>query len=256
LDVRDSAALYQVLSEVCPDVVVNAAAWTDVNLAESQVDSAYEVNAVAPGVIAQALGRMERGHLVHVSTDYVFEGQTGFVYGEESATHPLNVYGRSKQEGERAALEALPGRVTVLRTAWLYSDFGRNFVRSIVAARRAGHDLRVVDDQFGHPTWVHDVAHRILEMAELPPGELSQVPVLHAVNLGVTSWFGLAQAVVVAMGGSPSEVQPIPSRQVHQAAVRPYRVELSDAGPEVLGLSRMRDWREALQNAMPSVITS
>jgi dTDP-4-dehydrorhamnose reductase len=256
LDIRDQSAVLDYVKDARPELIINAVAWTDVDGAEAQPDLAFAANAFGAETIAECLSETGIGHLIHISTDYVFDGSQSGPYGEGDPASPVNTYGVSKLLGEQLVLQALPGRATIMRTAWLYSAQGRNFVKSILAAVLAGRELRVVDDQRGHPTWASDVARRIIDVRHLPPEAWSIAPVLHAVNSGLTSWFGLAQEVVRLSGNSPERVLAIPTHELQQPAARPGRVELTDDAASRLGLPPMRPWQQALEQALPSVLGS
>lgn len=256
LDIRYQSAVLDYVKEARPELIINAAAWTDVDGAEAHPDLALAANAEGARTIAECLSETGIGHLIHISTDYVFDGRQSSPYGEGDPASPLNTYGVSKLLGEQLVLQVLPGRATVMRTAWLYNAHGRNFVKSILAAALAGRELRVVDDQWGHPTWASDVAKRIIDVRCLPHEAWSVAPVVHAVNSGVTSWFGLAQEVLRLNGGSPDKVLAIPTHELQQSAARPGRVELADEAALRLELPPMRPWQQALEQALPSVLRS
>lgn len=231
------------------DVVVNAAAWTDVDGAETAEAAATAVNGAGPANLASACAR-HGARLVHVSTDYVFDGAATSPYPEDAPTAPRSAYGRSKLAGERAVLSALPGAGYVVRTAWLYGEHGGNFVKTM-ARLAAGRDtLDVVDDQRGQPTWSMDVARSIagLVRADAPAG------VYHATNSGETTWFGLARAVFAHLGLDPSRVRPTTTDRFPRPAPRPAYSVLGHDGWARAGLAPPRPWDEALAEAAPVVI--
>lgn len=241
LDVTDPSAVEAAVRGV--DVVVNAAAYTDVDGAESDEATARRVNADAPAHIAAACAR-ERARLVHVSTDYVFGGDGREPYDEDDPPAPRNAYGRSKLAGERAVLAALPSAY-VVRTAWVYGATGRNFVKTM--ARLAGErdTLAVVDDQRGSPTWSRDLAVGLVALAERAPDP----GVYHCTNAGVTTWCGLARAVFEELGLDPARVRPTSSEAFPRPAARPAWSVLGDRRWRAAGLSPLRPWREALHAA-------
>ncbi|MFI1660254.1 dTDP-4-dehydrorhamnose reductase [Streptomyces sp. NPDC020472] len=237
-----------------PDAVVNCAAFVNVDVAETNEAAALRVNGDGARNIAAACARIG-ARLLHVSTDYVFAGDSDAPYAEDDPAAPRTAYGRTKLVGERAVLELLPDTGTVVRTAWLYGSGGAHFVATIarlVHARENGHrtdPIGVVDDQFGQPTWTGDVAAGLAELLDRPP-----VPgVLHATNSGETTWHGLAREAVSLLGGDPGHVRPISSAELGRPAPRPMRSTLSHGRWTREGLSPMRHWRAALHAAWPTL---
>lgn len=185
LDLADPAAIARVVAEESPDLVLNAAAYTAVDRAESEPDLAHAINAGAPGAFADALGR-SGGRLVHVSTDFVFDGSSSHGYRPEDARNPQSVYGASKAAGEIAAGEA----ATVVRTSWVYAAGGANFVRTMLRLMRERDELRVVSDQIGSPTWATGLAQTLWGLAVA-----SQPGIWHHRDAGVASWYDFAVAI-------------------------------------------------------------
>ncbi|RFU85614.1 dTDP-4-dehydrorhamnose reductase [Streptomyces triticagri] len=250
LDLTDERAVHAALRALTPDVVVNCAAWTDVDGAESDEDAATRVNGDAVRGLARACAHTG-ARLLHVSTDYVFAGDDPDPRAEGAPTAPRTAYGRSKLAGEQAVLDELPDTGTVVRTAWLYGSGGRNFVSTMIAKARAGEPVRVVDDQHGQPTWARDVAGRLLELAGTPhPG------VFHATAGGRTTWYGLARAVYRHVGADPALVSPQRSAELRRAAVRPEFSVLSHDRWAAVGLAPPRSWADALAEAMPTLTDS
>lgn len=246
LDITDPASIADVLDGTTPDVVVNAAAYTAVDAAETDEGTANRVNGVAPGLLAQACAARADVQLVQVSTDYVFAGDATQPYPESATPDPRSAYGRSKLLGEEAVVQALPDRSYIVRTAWLYGRHGANFVKTML--RLAGeHDtLEVVDDQVGQPTWSRDLAAqiRLLVEAEAPAG------IYHGTNSGRTSWFGLTREIFRLSGLDPERVQPTTTDKFPRPAPRPaFSVLGHDAWAQV-GLAPMRSWDEALEEAL------
>ena len=185
LDIRDERALFAIMGAERPDVIINAAAYTAVDDAEGDEESAREVNAVAVGSLAAA-ARAEGGRLVHVSTDFVFDGSTGSPYRPESPTHPLNAYGRTKLEGEaRAGPDAL-----IVRTGWLYGSSGSNFVRTMLSLMESRSEVRIVADQVGTPTYAPTFASALWTMAQA-----GVTGIYHYSDAGVASWYDFAVAI-------------------------------------------------------------
>ncbi len=229
-----------------PDVVVNCAAYTDVDGAEAEPERAREVNAAAPGHLARACARGS-ARLVHISTDYVFSGRgRSTPYAEDCPTDPCSVYALTKRDGEDAVLGTLPDRSVVLRTSWLYGAHGRSFVGTMAGRAARGLSSEVVDTQVGQPTWSRDLAERVLWAGR----RADAVGVLHAVNGGRTTWFGLARAVYALAGADPALVSPCPDDRFPRAADRPsYSVLGGDRWAD-WGAAPLRDWSEALAEAL------
>jgi dTDP-4-dehydrorhamnose reductase len=226
-------------------VVVNAAAYTAVDAAESDVDTAYAVNAVGPGLLAAACSSAGVP-LIHVSTDYVFAGDGSTPYEVSDPTGPRTVYGRTKLAGERAVLSS-SATAYVVRTAWLYGASGANFVRTMARLERIRDTISVVDDQHGSPTWSADLARGLVELA-LAAGRL-RPGVLHCTNGGSTTWYGLARVVFAELGADPDRVRPCTSAEFPRPARRPAYSVLSSSSWIAAGLTPLRPWREALSAA-------
>jgi dTDP-4-dehydrorhamnose reductase len=217
LDLADPEAIRRVVRETQPAAVVNAAAYTGVDRAESEPEIAMRINGVAPGVLAEEAKRLG-ALLIHYSTDYVFDGEKATPYAEGDAPNPINAYGRSKLAGERA-IEAAGGAHLILRTSWVYAPRGRNFFLTIANRARAGEALRVVDDQFGVPTsaaFLAVVTAALLQRADR--AELRRT--YHLVPAGQTTWCGFARAIVRALD-LPVEVAAIGSAAFPTPAARP-----------------------------------
>jgi dTDP-4-dehydrorhamnose reductase len=231
-----------------PDLVILAAGYTAVDQAESEPALAQLINGEAPGAIAQACAA-EGAALVHVSTDYVFDGRKGAPYVEDDAAGPLSVYGASKLAGERLVLAACP-RATVLRTSWVVSAHGKNFVKTMLRLAGEGQPLRVVDDQHGRPTAAADLASFVLQAAPrfagAAPGD-AEYGLFHFANAGETSWRGFAQAVLdLALGDAAPEVAPIRTAERPAPAERPLRGTLDTTKLERTFGCTPRPWREPL----------
>lgn len=246
LDITDPTSIADVLDGTTPDVVVNAAAYTAVDAAETDEGTANRVNGVAPGLLAQACAARADVQLVQVSTDYVFAGDATQPYPEAATPDPRSAYGRSKLLGEEAVVQALPDRSYIVRTAWLYGRHGANFVKTMLRLAGEPDTLEVVDDQVGQPTWSWDLAAqiRLLVEAEAPAG------IYHGTNSGRTSWFGLTREIFRLSGLDPERVQPTTTDKFPRPAPRPaFSVLGHDAWAQV-GLAPMRSWDEALEEAL------
>ncbi len=243
LDITDRDAVGAAVTAV--SIVINCAAYTAVDAAETDEDRALSVNAVGPANLAQACA--EAGaRLVHVSTDYVFDGTSDVPYRPGDPTAPRSAYGRTKLAGEHAVLDALP-TATVVRTAWVYTGVGSDFVSTMRRLERERDTVRVVDDQVGSPTYSWDLAGGLLELAA---ADSPMPPILNLTNAGTASWFELARAVFAGVGADPERVEPCSSVEFVRPAPRPsYSVLSPDAWSES-GLTPLRDWRDALADAL------
>jgi dTDP-4-dehydrorhamnose reductase len=241
LDVTDAAAVHAAVLAIRPEAVVQCAAYTRVDDAEREETAAARVNADAVAHVAAAC-REVRARLVYPSTDYVFDGMARMPIPPDAPTSPINAYGRSKLAGEANA--AMSGDALVVRTSWLYGRGGKNFVSTVLGRARAGHPLRVVDDQVGAPTWTHSLSTMIVGLLEAaaPAG------VYHATNAGSTTWYGLACAAVETVGIEAS-IMPVYSAEFVTPAVRPsYSVLDCTATYAVVGDAPQ--WRDALATAI------
>lgn len=275
LDITDSESIAQALERHRPDVLINAAAYTAVDKAESEPGLARLVNGIAPGLLAQACASRGIG-LLHVSTDYVFDGQAATPYAEDAPTGPVSAYGRSKLEGEQTVLSALPSAV-VLRTSWVFSQFGNNFLKTMLRLGRERSELNIVADQLGGPSYAPHIAQVLLELAgrmaqdrkprfqdagqagpsagaeqEDParPGACTPAGIYHYAGQPTVSWHDFAkdifrQAVELGLLAKPPALTPIPASQYPTPARRPAQSALSqDRLDSLLGKDAIpRDWR-------------
>jgi len=243
LDITDRSAVTRALGEFAgagPAVVINAAAYTAVDDAETDRSAAFAVNADGPEHLATAARRLGLG-LIHVSTDYVFPGDATGPYRPADPTGPRSVYGASKLAGEQRVLAAHP-EAHVVRTAWVWGATGGNFVKTIVRLAATRPTLRVVDDQRGTPTYTVDLSAGLLELAaaDVPGG------ILHATNGGQTTWYGFARAILEELGEDPDRVQPTTTAELPRPAPRPAYSVLSGDEWVAAGLTPLRPWRAAL----------
>ena len=228
------------------DVVVNCAAWTAVDEAETHEADAFAANAVGAANLARACAATG-AWLVHVSTDYVFAGDAGAPYPEDAPIAPRSAYGRTKAAGEWAVRAELPDRSLVVRTAWLYGEHGPNFVRTMRTLETQRDTLDVVDDQRGQPTWSADLAARLVAAVDVG----AEAGIYHGTASGETTWFGLARRVFELAGADPERVRPTTTDRFPRPAPRPaYSVLGHDAWSRT-GLAPMRHWRDALDAAWP-----
>lgn len=231
------------------DVVVNAAAWTAVDDAETHEDEAALVNGTGPRLLARA-SRQHGARLVQVSTDYVFDGSATEPYDEATSMCPVSAYGRTKMLGEVAVREELPDAHLVVRTAWLYGAHGACFPTTIARLARERGEVGVVSDQVGQPTWSGDVADLVLRLvrADAPSGTY------HATSSGQASWFEFARAVVVAAGFEASAVRPTSSAEFRRPAPRPAYSVLGHAALHRCGVEPIGDWATRWAQAAPAVL--
>ncbi|GGU31067.1 dTDP-4-dehydrorhamnose reductase [Streptomyces coeruleorubidus] len=251
LDITAPAAVDTAVRDHRPDVVVNCAAYTAVDDAESDEARALEINGDGPRLLARACAA-HGARLLHVSTDYVFSGEARATpYPEDHPTGPRTAYGRTKLAGERAVLEELPGASAIVRTAWLYGVHGTNFVRTMIGLEARRDTLDVVDDQRGQPTWSVDVAERIADLGvRLGPDAHG---VFHATNSGEATWYELAREVFSLIGADPDRVRPTSSAAFPRPAPRPAYSALAHRRWQEIGLPLPRDWRSALHEALPRI---
>lgn len=224
------------------DWCINCAAYTAVDKAETEVREATELNTLAPGYLARAcLGSGCR--LVHVSTDFVFDGEASEPYDEDAPTNPLGVYGRTKRDGENAVLETHQNAV-VVRTSWLYGPNGNSFPRTMIKAHGAGKQLRVVADQTGCPTYTLDLARTIADLIEKTPFP----GIYHACSPDPMTWHGFAELTLATCTGAPVHIEPIRSSDWPMPAKRPKYSVLSTAKLQALGISPMSSTHESLSD--------
>lgn len=246
LDVTDLGACRAAVAG--HDVVVNAAAWTAVDEAESREGAAFAVNAGGAANLARAC-RERAARMVHVSTDYVFGGDAHRPYDEDAAVAPRSAYGRTKLAGEWA-VQALCPRSWVVRTAWLYGAGGGNFVATMARLAAERETVDVVDDQRGQPTWTVDVAAAVVRLV----GAGAPYGVWHATSAGETTWFGLTRELYGLLGLDPDRVRPTTTDRFPRPAPRPAYSVLGHDRWDRAGITPLRDWREALAAAVPDVL--
>lgn len=245
MDITDAGSVRETMQRIRPNVVVHCAAYTNVDQAERDADSAFRVNAVGSWLVANACEAVGAS-LCYISTDFVFDGLSSTPYHEFSEPRPLNVYGASKLAGERAVALSCK-RHWILRTAWLYGLHGKSFVRTILERAFAGQTLSVVADQTGCPTYTADLARAIWEVVLRAP-----YGTYHRTNAGSATWYDLAKAVVDLARLNVGLVRPIPSRDWPSPVQRPRYSVLASLAASAAGLQPMRPWREALQDFVSS----
>jgi dTDP-4-dehydrorhamnose reductase len=252
VDFGDPPAVQQVISRLNPEVIVNAAAYTAVDKAESEPELADLVNHTSVAVLAQAAQTVGAG-MLHISTDYVFDGTSGQPYLEDAVTNPLGVYGASKLRGEQAMQKHCPNSM-VVRTAWVYGCKGKgNFVKTMLRLGAERQELKVVSDQIGAPTWSKDLAGAIAQMVPLLSPDTAGI--YHYTNSGVTSWYDFAVAIFEEARalGFPLAIErvlPIPTSQYPTPAHRPgFSVLSLEKTAQLLG-EHPPQWRQSLRKML------
>ena len=216
LDICDARAVERLVAEENVGVILNCAAYTNVNAAETDWERCHAINATGPGILARAARRHDAA-LVHISTEYVFDGRKSSGYREDDRRHPLSAYGRSKRDGEDAVRRS-GCRGLIIRTSWLYSPFGNNFVKTMLRLGAERPEVGVVCDQVGSPTYARDLAEALL--AVLPEIGERRGEIYHFTNDGVCSWADFA-AAIMREAGLPCRVRPITTAEYPSPAVRP-----------------------------------
>ena len=251
LDIRNLAELEKAVSSYKPDWIINCAAWTNVDGAESSPLEALDLNQNVVENIAKAAVKVNCA-VMHISTDYVFDGSSAVGYAENDATNPINHYGLSKREGELALLKERSIKSYILRTSWLYGVTGKNFVRTMTARALKGEESKVVSDQIGSPTNARDLAQGIFSIIE----KQTEPGIYHFANRGRCSWFEFAQKIYELSGANSGLVKPIESSQINQKAKRPSRSILDTTKWEDSQLGAIPSWESSLASLLPEIISS
>ncbi|MFD6968137.1 dTDP-4-dehydrorhamnose reductase [Streptomyces sp. NPDC059979] len=247
LDITDPAAVRAAVEDVA--VVVNCAAWTDVDGAETAEEAATAVNGTAVRVLAEACAAAG-ARLLHISTDYVLPGDASEPYREDAATGPVNAYGRTKLVGEQAVAEVLPQDGYVVRSAWLYGEHGHNFVATMLKLAAVRDSLDVVDDQHGQPTWSYALARHLVALGRAALDGKAPAGVYHGTASGRTTWMGLAREAYRLSGLDPERIRPTTSDAYVRPAVRPAFSVLGHDRWAEAGLPPLADWHEQLAEAL------
>lgn len=252
LDISQGPIVKDFIGQVSPKVVINCAAWTDVDGAESNELGASRVNGL--GAENVAVAAQECGaRFIHISTDYVFSGIGESPWEVDSAIKPQSAYGRTKAEGESRILMTYPEKSFIVRTAWLYSPWGKNFAKTMTSlAIKSEGEVRVVNDQFGQPTSAIDLAKQLVDLgfSDAPAG------IYHGTNSGQATWFEFAQEIFKLAGADAGRIVPVSSSEYPRPAKRPAYSVLSHAGWAKTSIKPMQDWRIALMEAMPAIIST
>ena len=252
LDLAQPDQIRRQVQNLRPDLIINAAAHTAVDLAESEPLSAFAINATAPGILAEEALALDIP-LIHYSTDYVFDGTKAGPYNEDDTPNPLGVYGKSKLAGEQA-IRNVQGKHLILRTSWVYSTHGRNFLLTMQRLLQEKPELRVVADQIGAPTWAGTIANSTLALIERwQANEVTNWGTYHLTAQGETSWFGFAQAIGEALRqrGKPcANLIPIPSSDYPTPAARPLNSRLDCSRLQRDWGVSQPDWQTALRECL------
>ena len=241
LDITDLDAIKAFIETYHIDTIINCAAYTAVDKAESDNDLCNLLNHLAARNLAEAIAAV-RGDFIHISTDYVFDGEHYFPYKEEDTTRPRTVYGETKLKGEMAVLKACPGAV-IIRTSWLYSAFGNNFVKTMLRLGKEKKELGVIFDQIGTPTYAHDLAKAILSIIQQGP----QAGVYHFSNEGACSWFDFTRAIHRLAGITSCDVRPLHTTEYPTAAKRPHYSVLDKTKIKTTYNLSIPWWEDSLQ---------
>ncbi|MGB3349842.1 MAG: dTDP-4-dehydrorhamnose reductase [Brucella anthropi] len=257
LDLLRPETVHRVIAGAKPDLVVSAAAYTAVDQAEDEPDLAMAVNGTGAGAVA-AVAKTYGVPVIHLSTDYVFWGDAERPYIETDLTRPRSVYGRSKLEGERSVAEANPAHV-ILRTAWIYSPFGKNFVKTMLKLAETRDALSVVSDQWGNPTSALDIADAIIEVADhlAATPDFSAYGVYHVAGTGDTNWSGFARAIFsesAKLGGPTATVADIATADYPTKAARPANSRLSSAKFQKVFNWSAPHWQSSLRDVIAKLV--
>jgi dTDP-4-dehydrorhamnose reductase len=252
LDITQSSTVSEAIKKLSPTVIINCAAWTDVDGAESHEIEASRVNSDGPENLALG-AKLSNSKVIHVSTDYVFSGENQTPWQVEDEVNPQSAYGRTKALGESRVLASNPESSFVVRTAWLYSPWGKNFAKTMTKLAIKGEgEVRVVNDQVGQPTSAMDLAKQLVELG------LSTSPtgIYHGTNSGQATWFEFAQEIFKLSGAEVGRVKPVSSSEYPRPAKRPSYSVLSHAAWASTSVKPMREWRVALAEAIPAIISA
>jgi dTDP-4-dehydrorhamnose reductase len=252
LDIAKGPIVRDVVSQLSPKVIINCAAWTDVDGAESDEHQASRVNSDGAENVAIA-ARNSGAKLIHISTDYVFSGEGKTPWQVDDRIDPQSAYGRTKAVGESRVVATYPENSSIVRTAWLYSPWGKNFAKTMTRLALNGEsEVRVVNDQMGQPTSAIDLAKQLVELG------LSSSPsgIYHGTNSGEATWFEFAQEIFELAGADVRRVVPVSSSEYPRPALRPSYSVLSQDAWANTSVKPLRDWRIALTDAMPAIISS
>ncbi len=250
IDLSNATSIAHYFDNNSFDIIINCAAYTAVDKAESEVELADRINHLAVKQLAQ-IANKQQAKLVHVSTDYVFDGESNVPYLESDTTNPINVYGKTKLAGEHAVLASMPYGAIIIRTSWVYSEYGHNFVDTMLRLGKERDELNVVGDQIGSPTYAGDLAAVILHIiqTEVFLNSSQETQIYHYSNKGVCSWFDFAKEIF-AFAGIRCAVSPITTEQYPTPAQRPTNTLMNkDKIAQTFGIN-LRYWEESLKTCI------
>ena len=248
LNIANEKNVYEFVNQISFTTIVNCAAWTAVDDAEEYEQDALAVNYEGPKNLATA-ALSNGARLIHISTDYVFQGDATTPYTVATPTSPLNAYGRTKLQGDKAVLEIGSGSFPVIRTAWLYSRYGKNFAKTMATRAIQGLPVRVVNDQLGQPTMARDLAQFITQVAS----QTEVPPVLHGTNSGQATWFEFASEIYSLLAADTTLVSPVSSSEFPTKAKRPSYSVLDHSELEATSIREMRVWQSALAEEISDI---
>ena len=252
LDISSLDRTVEVVTKLRPQVIVNTAAWTDVDGAESNHERAFKVNGFGVENLIEAAQKTQ-STLVQISTDYVFSSNSNLPISEDSPMNPQNLYGKSKAAGESAINKLYAQRSYVIRTAWLYSEFGKNFAKTMAKiAVTTNEAVEVVSDQIGQPTSTYDLSKQVIKLVRSE----QKFGVYHGTNGGQASWWEFAQEIFKLSGENADRVIPVDSSKFPRVAKRPSNSVLGNESWSKIGITPMRDWKLALSASMPAILDS
>lgn len=249
LNICNQQSVLSIMEKMKPKVVINCAGWTDVDKAESAIAQTFLTNAHGAENISLA-AKTAGAKLLHLSSDYVFDGKSGKSMYEDSPRNPISIYGKSKAEGEDRIIQTYPQGSFIIRTAWLYGAYGSNFVKWLVRKGQNNQASRIIDDQFGQPTSTSDLASAIISIAdnEIPPG------IYHATNSGEISWYEFARKIFEIADLSFQLLEPVSQEVLGRAASRPSHSVLSNEKLRDVGIPILPTWQDSLNLAMPEIL--
>ncbi len=250
-DLTDFPAVKAYIKENQPDIIVNTAAYTQVDKAEEESDLAFKVNQQGVENLVNSVENSQT-RIIHVSTDYVFDGQGSNPYVESDPVNPQSVYGSSKAAGEKILLDRINDKSYIIRTSWLYSEFGQNFVKTMLRLGSERREISVVNDQMGMPTYAGDLALGIIRMIEQFKSNNVPSGIYHFTNKNITSWFHFATEIMKS-AKLKCVVKPIPSSQFPTLAKRPVFSALNTDKFESIFNFTIRSWKDALQDCIERI---
>ncbi|WP_201603450.1 dTDP-4-dehydrorhamnose reductase [Psychrobacter submarinus] len=248
LDITDKGAIESFCSTNSVSYIINCAAFTAVDKAESEADKANAINHLAVKHLAEVAKKHDIA-MIHISTDYVFDGDSKQAYKETDITHPNNVYGKTKRLGEQALQDISPPNSIIIRTSWLYSLFGSNFLTTMLRLGPEREQLNVVNDQIGSPTYARDLARAIVQIIPQLKRASQEVEIYHYSNQGQCSWYEFAKAIFVA-ADIDCRVQPIPSSDYPTSAKRPSHSVLATAKIEQEFGVELSQWPQSMKSCL------